>query len=70
MKNSWLPSVPAMLEGTRPATSCANRLSKGGDLLLRLLVQFGRAHDAASADILARELELRFDQRQDHTVWS
>ena len=59
-----------MLEGTRPATSRANRLSKSDDLLLRLLVQPCQSHNPAAAHVRASKLELRFDQRQDHTVWS
>ena len=38
--------------------------------LLHLGLQRRIVHDPAPADVFALQLELRFDQREDHTIWS
>ena len=70
MKNSWLPSVPVIGDAARPTTLCPCAVDEIRDLALRLLVQRRVRDDAAAPDILALQLELRFDQREDHTGWS
>ena len=40
------------------------------DLVLRLLMQLWIANDSAAPDISSFQFELRFDQRQSHTLWS
>src|SRR5207244_9780739 len=46
------------------------RLDKVHNFLLRFLVQRRVAHESAAADIFALQFKLRFDERQNHTVWS
>ena len=65
MKNSLFPSAPVMGEGStatraRPASRAAR-----GDVLEDARVDFGIAHDAAVADVVAAGFELGFHERDD-----
>ena len=64
MKNSRLPSAPAMGESHWTIAGEAERSGEACDLLADAPVQFGVAHDALLG-VRARQLELGLDQSDD-----